>query len=329
MHILLIKMSSMGDLVHNCPVVSDIMKHFPEAQIDWVAEEAYQAIPKLHSGVRKVIPIAWRRWRKSLIYGATQQEIFIFRAQLQAELYDLVIDTQGLFKSAIVGKMANSGGIVGGDFKSIKEGFASFFYDKRLPILKSRHVIDRCRAVAAGALGYAIDDKPFYGIRAKALAIEEASWLQSENIAENYAVLMQAASRPEKLWAEENWLAIGKRLQQEGIYSILPWGNLEEKARAQILADKIGNAIVPPFMELDTAARFLAGAKMVIGLDTGLTHFAAALGRPTIGIFCDSDSEQAAVSGDGFCQSFGKKGNPPELSIIEKALEEILAMKND
>ncbi len=317
MQILLVKMSSMGDLVHNCPVVSDIRARFPDAKIDWVAEEAYAPIPSLHPGVRQVIPVAWRRWRKSLWQEATREEIRRFAEALRTTHYDLTLDTQGLLKSALVCKLARTRTIVGGDWQSIKEGFASVFYDKKLSIAKSRHVIDRCRAVAAGALAYSIDTPAYYGIRAEPLI---ADWLPQTP----YAVLMHAASRPEKLWPEEHWMSVGRELIKQGILPVLPWGSQEERTRSERLAKNLGQAVIPPLMTLDIAARFLAGAVIVIGLDTGFTHFAAALGRPTIGIFCDSDVEQAAVSGDSACASFGKKGEPPDLATILASMENML-----
>ena len=322
MQILLIKTSSMGDLVHNCPVVTDILTHYPDTRIDWVAEEAYQSIPKLHPGVRRVIPVAWRRWRKHLLQASTRREMGEFRDSLREVDYDLVLDTQGLWKSVAIARLSLNRAIVGGDQHSIKEGGAAFFYDKRLPIAKSRHVIDRCRAVAAGALGYSIETPPHYGIRAEPLL---ADWLPNFTHPHPYAVLMHAASRPEKLWPEAYWIEVGRTLLERGIYSVLPWGNKDEQARSHRLAAAIDGAVVPPLMALDTAARFLAGAAIVIGLDTGFTHFAAALGRPTIGIFCDSDSEQAAVFGDGACASFGKKGKPPALDTIIETSERMLA----
>ena len=200
--ILLVKMSSMGDLVHNLPLVSDILAHDPDAQIDWVAEEAYVPIPSLHPGVRRVIPVAWRRWRKQLTQARTWREMRAFKTALQAEQYDLILDTQGLWKSLAVARLAH-GRIVGGDRHSIKEGGVARFYDQTLPIAWSRHVIDRCRAVGAGALGYAIDSPPRFNIRAEPL---QADWLPKQP----YAVLMQAASRPEKVWPQALWLALGQ-----------------------------------------------------------------------------------------------------------------------
>lgn len=319
--ILMVKTSSMGDLVHNCPAVTDILARFPEARIDWVAEEAYVPIPSLHPGVRRVIPIAWRRWRKQLGQRHAWQEMGEFRRTLQAQAYDFILDSQGLLKSAVVDKLARlapGGRIVGGDARSIKEPFAARFYDLRLPIAWSRHVVDRCRAVAAGALGYELDTPPHYGIQAEPLV---ADWLPRQP----YAVLMHAASRPPKLWAEEHWVALGQRLAREGIIAALPWGSPEERQRSERLAARLPGSFIPPLMDLGTAGRFLAGARVVVGLDTGFTHFAAALGRATVGIFCDSDSVQAAVFGDAFCESYGQKGAPPSLATILDAVERALA----
>jgi heptosyltransferase-1 len=309
--ILLVKMSSMGDLVHNLPVASDIAARFPGAVIDWVAEEDYVPIPALHPQVRGVIPIAWRRWRKQLLSSVVRHEMAEFHHRLRATDYDFVLDTQGLLKSVAVACMA-SGMRVGGDRSSIKEPLAATFYHQRLPIAWSRHVVERCRAVAAGALGYAIDTPPDYAIAAESLT---ADWLPTAP----YSVLMHAASRPEKLWAEAHWVSLGRQLADYGQHIVLPWGSPAEEARSRRLADAIPGAMVPPRMDLATAARFLAGSRIVVGLDTGFTHFAAALGRPTIGIYCDSDGAQAAVFGRAYCASFGRKGNPPELAPIMSA----------
>jgi len=308
----------MGDLVHNCPLVTDLRTHFPGAIIDWVAEEPYVPIPSMHPGVNEVIPVAWRRWRKSLLSSKTRGEIHAFLARLKSVRYDYVLDTQGLLKSVLIAHLAHRNRIVGGSWTSIREGIASCFYGERLVISWSRHVVDRCRAIGAGTFGYAIDTPPHYGIHAEPLV---AGWLP----AAPYAVLMHAASRPEKLWSEENWLSIGRSLAERGIFSVFPWGSAEEKTRSERLAAQLPGAVVPPLMSLDVAARFLSGARVVVGLDTGFTHLAAALARPTIGIFCDSDSVQAAVYGDAFCESHGQKGAAPTLQTIQAALDRALA----
>ena len=314
--ILLVKMSSMGDLVHNLPVVTDIITHFPDAQIDWVAEEDYVPIPSLHPRVRKVLPVALRRWRRSLLSSNTRHEMATFRSALQATDYDLIIDTQGLLKSALLSRFA-SGKRIGGDRRSIKEPFAAPLYDRQISVACSRHVIDRCRAIAAGELGYAIDSRPVFGIQAPPL---QADWLP----AMPYCVLMHAASRPEKLWSEVYWSELGRLLASQGLAVALPWGSQGELARSRRLADLIPGAFIPPRMDLTTVAGFLSGSRIVVGLDTGFTHFAAALARPTVGIFCDSDSVQAAVFGDSYCASFGQKGVPPDYVTILQATSQAL-----
>lgn len=315
--ILLVKMSSMGDLVHNLPVVTDIITHFPDAHIDWVAEEDYVPIPSLHPRVHQVLPIALRRWRRSLLSRNTRQEMAAFRKALQATDYDLIIDTQGLLKSALLSCLAQ-GKRIGGDRHSIKEPFAAPFYNRQISVAWSRHVIDRCRAVAAGELGYAIDSRPVFNIQAPALV---ADWLPTTP----YCVLMHAASRPEKLWSETHWRDLGQFLAKQGLTIALPWGSQDELARSRRLADLIPGAFIPPRMDLATVAGFLSGSRIVVGLDTGFTHFAAALARPTVGIFCDSDSVQAAVFGDAYCASFGRKGLPPDYPTILDATTQALA----
>lgn len=317
MNILLVKMSSMGDLVHNLPVVSDIALHYPEARIDWLAEEDYVPIPALHPQVRRVIPIALRRWRKRLFSPDTWREMAAFRDQLQETRYDKIIDTQGLLKSALAGRLA-WGSTVGGDATSIKEPLAARYYDQRVPVAKSRHVIDRCRTIAAVALGYAANTPPVLGIRAEPLV---ADWLPRKK----YGVLMHAASRSEKLWNESHWIALGFALAKRGIVTVLPWGSRAEYQRSQRLAQVIPDALIPPRMNLAVVAQFLAGSQIVVGLDTGFTHFAAALGVPTVGVFCDSDSVQAAVVGDAACVSFGQKGYPPSYETVWAATAQMIS----
>ncbi|MDP2752659.1 MAG: lipopolysaccharide heptosyltransferase I, partial [Rhodocyclaceae bacterium] len=273
-------------------------------------------IPALHPQVRCVIPIALRRWRKQLFSSNTWKEMSAFRVRLQENRYDRIIDTQGLLKSVLVGRLAR-GFTVGGDAASIKEPWAARYYDQRVPVAKSRHVIDRCRTMAAVACGYTVQSPPVFGIRAEPLV---ADWL----LHKEYAVLMHAASRPEKLWNESHWVTLGHALAQQGIVAVLPWGSPEEYQRSQRLAQIIPEAVIPPRMNLAVVAQFLAGSRIVVGLDTGFTHFAAALSVPTVGIFCDSDSVQAAVMGEAPCVSLGFKGTPPDYATVWAAVQRLL-----
>jgi heptosyltransferase-1 len=326
MRILLVKMSSLGDVVHNLPVVADVHRHHPQALIDWVVEEDYVPIPQLHPQVDRVLPIAWRRWRHQLSQARIRTEMAAFWRSLRRFDYDWIVDSQGLIKSALVGCCARrdpQGFRVGGDRRSIKEPLASAFYNRRVPVAWSRHVIDRNRAVAAAGLGYAVDTPPEYGIAPPPLHPTDAHLAQAP-----YAVLMHAASRAPKLWANANWVALGRWLSTQGLGCVLPWGSAAERARSDHLAQAIDGAIVPQErMDLSRAAGVLGASRLVVGLDTGFTHFAAALGRPVIGIFCDSDSQQAGACGAAPCMNFGFKGAAPQLDTVREAAQQLLGQR--
>ena len=298
--ILLIKTSSMGDVIHNLPVVSDIANHYPNATIDWVVEDAFAAIPALHPAVRNVIPVAVRRWRHCPFGSSTRSEFAQFREAIREERYDLVIDTQGLFKSAMISKFAQ-GARCGFDRKSAREPLASFFYDEKKFVEKNFHAVTRNRMLAASCLGYSVDSPPDYGIT---LGAEKG----------NYAVLLHATSRADKLWKEANWIALGRQL---GMRTVLPWGSLEEKMRSERLAAAIPGAAVPEKLSLRDAAQLLAGASVAFGVDTGLAHLAAALRIPVIGIYCSTDPGLTGILTAGKGVNLGGRNGPPS---VEEAL---------
>lgn len=279
--ILLVKTSSLGDVVHNLPVVSDLRRHFPDAQIDWLVEEGFAAIPTLHPGVNEVIPLAVRRWRKRLFEGATWRQIGALHARLRTRPYDVVLDTQGLLKSAAFATLAR-GQRHGYALGSIRESLAAYAYSHTHVVSKSLHAVERNRALAAAAFGYAVDTPCNYGIRA---IPEQAAWLPT---ARPYAVLLTATSRDDKLWPETHWIALGQALSAHGVRCILPGGSVLERARAARIAEAI-DGVAAPTLDIGALAKLIAGARCVIGVDTGLTHLGAALGKPTLAIFCATD----------------------------------------
>lgn len=309
MRILLVKTSSLGDVVHNLPVASDLARHFPGATIDWVVEEGFADLPRLHPAVDRVLPVAIRRWRRSLLSPATWAEIGAFRRSLREREYDLVIDTQGLLKSAlIVGQalLAANGRRCGFGRDTVREPAAARFYDATFDVPRSLHAVERNRRLAAAAAGFVLDRTLDYGIAAgtKPLA---ADWLPQKD----YAVLLTATSREDKLWPEPDWQALGMMLVASGLVCVLPGGNAEERQRAARLATGLGRAIAAPTLGLTDMARLLAGAKMVVGVDTGLVHLAAALGRPTLALFCASDPELTGVHAGPEAVNLGGLGAPP------------------
>jgi len=328
--ILLVKTSSLGDVVHNLPVVSDLRRMFPAAQIDWVVEEAYADIPHLHPAVRRVIPVALRRWRKRLLTPASWHEMRAARCALQAEEYDLVLDTQGLLKSALLVAMTRrsaSGRRCGYRREAAREPLAALFYDQGFTIPKNLHAVERNRWLAAAACGYA-PDLPFdYGL-ASLPAAARPEWLD----ATPYAVLLTATSRADKLWPEERWLALIATLAARGLRSVLPAGSPAERERAQRLAaaPQTLPACVAPPLSIAALAGLCAGAQLVVGLDTGLTHLAVALGRPTLALFSGSDPLLTGVyAGDPPAtplRNLGADGAAPSAAAACAAAETLLEL---
>lgn len=280
LHILLIKTSSLGDVVHNLPVVADMVAARPDVTIDWVVEEGFAAIPRLHPRVSGVLPVAVRRWRRALWRPAVWREMRAFFSTLRAQDYDAVIDTQGLLKSAWIARAAR-GVRHGLDRESSREPLG-WFYDHTHHVPRGQHAVERNRQLAAQALGYTLSAPAQYGIMA---AAQSFSWLNSDA----YAVLLHATSAERKLWPEERWIGLGQALAAQGMVSVLPWGTAAERERSARLMQHIPQAVVPERLELSALAALLAEARVVIGTDTGLTHLAGALGAPTIGIYCATD----------------------------------------
>ena len=304
MRILLVKTSSLGDVIHNLPVVTDLRSHFPDASVDWVVEDGFADICRLHPGVRRVIPVALRHWRKSLFATATWGEIGAFRAALKEESYDLVIDTQSLLKSALITRMAR-GKRCGYTANAAREPLAARFYDACFDVAKELHAVQRNRQLAALAAGYAAAPAPDYGI-----AVPPApTFLQS-------ALLLTATSRDDKLWPEERWIELGRSLHAHGLTSLLPAGSATERERAARVALAIPGATVLPPMGLAELAAQLAAARIVIGVDTGLVHLAAALGRPVLALFSASDPALTGVLASTPAINLGRRGLPPSVADV-------------
>jgi heptosyltransferase-1 len=310
--ILLVKTSSLGDVVHNLPVASDIRARFPDARIDWVVEEGFADIPRLHPAVNKVIPVAVRRWRRSLLSAATWQELRAYRKAVRAVRYDLVLDTQGLVKSALLARQAASPR-AGYAAEAAREPLAARFYDATYAIPKNLHAVERNRWLAAAALGYEPNLPLDYGIAAAPLT---APWLP----AGPYCVLLTASSRADKLWPEADWLQLAAALNARGLACVLPGGSAEERARAVRLANGMQTAVAAPPLGIAELAQLLAGARAVVGVDTGLSHIAAALGRLTFCLFSGSHPELTGVYAGDTAINLGGAGTPPSAKqVIEEA----------
>lgn len=311
MRILLVKTSSLGDVVHNLPVAGDLARRFPGVAIDWLVEAAFAEIPRLHPAIDRIIPVAVRRWRRRLLSPGTWREMSAFRESLRAEAYDAVLDTQGLLKSGLMtgqARLAPGGHRLGYSRQAAREPLAARFYDRTYTLPKNIHAVERNRWLAAVAFGYAeeLSDLPLdYGLGAVAAADESSA---------PYAVLLTATSRDDKLWPEDAWLALAGALHGRGLRCVLPAGTDLERARAQRLAGGMADGEAAPPMGLTELAALLSGARLVVGVDTGLVHLAAALGRPTLALFCGSDPDLTGVHAGARAINLGRRGAPPSVA---------------
>jgi len=302
--ILFVKTSSLGDVVHNCPAVSDAARALPGAAIDWIVEEPFAGIAAMHGAVRRVIPVTLRRWRAALWKPEVWAEISVWRRELRRERYDAVVDTQSLLKSAVMSTLA-LGTRHGMDRSSARESLAAAFYQVRHAVPRGLHAVERNRLLTSQALGYPQKNAADYGLRVP--AAEKSG----------YVVLLTMTSRADKLWPEERWIELGRGLRAP---AILPWGSEAERARAQRIALEIGATVLPKTLQLDELARLFVAARSVVGLDTGLTHLAAALGVPTVGIYCGSDPALTGLYGAPHAKNVGAAGRMPETAEVLQML---------
>ncbi|MEY3182646.1 MAG: hypothetical protein RLZ35_631 [Pseudomonadota bacterium] len=296
MKVLVVKTSSLGDVIHTLPALSDASKHNPNIQFDWVVEEAFQEIPRWHAHVRRVIPMALRRWRKKPYQSLFQdREWQPFLKALRAEKYDLIIDAQGLLKSATIARMAH-GPLAGLDHHSARESLASFFYHRTYRVHKSLHAIDRVRTLFAEALGYhdILRDFPLsFGLDTRLFEVTA----DHKPLDEPYILFLHGTTWETKLWPLSHWVALGRWMNHRGYKVYIPWGNQEEEQRAHLIAEKLTKVQILPRLSLSVAAEYLRQATLVVALDSGLTHLAAALNVPTIALFGATDTQKTGPKG--------------------------------
>ncbi|HQN64196.1 MAG TPA: lipopolysaccharide heptosyltransferase I [Methylophilus sp.] len=325
--ILLVKTSSMGDVIHNLPVVNDMLQHIPNVQIDWVVEESFADIPKLHPAIHRVIPVAMRRWRKQLFSKAAWQEIRTVKETLANTSYDAVIDTQGLLKSAWLAHHAN-GPLMGYDWQSIREPLASLFYDKRFAISYQQHAVTRNRTLVAMSLDYPVpDDAPDYGIRIDETLENDASADRMDTgLQGKYIIGFHGTSRESKLWPVSHWMALGQALNAEGFTLALPWASPAELERAIEISGQVENCAVLPKLGIRAVAGVIAGAHGAVGVDTGLSHLAVALSIPTVAIYTDTDPALTGVMAGRFAPAInlGGIGLTPAANEVLQHLKKII-----
>ncbi len=281
MKVLIIKTSSMGDVIHTLPALTDAQQAIPDIEFDWVVERAFQEIPSWHTRVKQIIPVSLRRWRKQPLRTLFTEEWKTFRQQIKKHDYDLVIDAQGLVKSAFVTRMAK-GVRCGLDAGSAREALAALAYQKKFTVEFKQHAVVRARELFAKVLGYPLPKTTAdYGIDKDRLAKHE--------FGDGYIVFLHGTTWATKHWPEQYWHQLAKQVTEAGYHILLPWGNAEELQRAQAIATISTQIDVLPKLNLIQVAGILADAKMAVAVDTGLGHLAAALALPTISLYGPTD----------------------------------------
>lgn len=284
MKVLLIKMSSLGDVVHTLPAVTEAASH--GVRFDWVVEEAFAPIAAAHPAVNCVLPIAWRRWRSNL--PAAKDELMAFVRRLRQSRYDLVVDAQGLWKSALVRAFARAEETWGFDHTSAREGVSAVFYHRHVHVDSDSHAIDRLRSLFAETFAYplAAEAYPASGIERSGMATGRT------------CLLCHGTTWPSKHWPENMWCELAQSLQQQGYQILLPAGGADERARAKRIAGFPGSrAKVLPEMSLAELLGVLQAAALVVGVDSGLSHLAAALGVPTLSLYGSTDAQLTGARG--------------------------------
>lgn len=276
MNVLIVKTSSMGDVIHTLPAVSDAARARPNLHLDWVVEEAFAEVPAWHPAVQQVIPVALRRWRKHLWHCLTTGEWARCRHALRQRPYDLVIDAQGLIKSAFLCRQVPAP-IAGFSRDTVREPLAALAYRHRYPVATAQHAVERTRALFALALGYdKPDTPPDYGI-------ERARF--GAPVTPPYVLFLHGTTRADKHWPDPYWHALCKLVCDAGWSVKLPWWSETEHQRARHLAEAHPRAEVLSRTHLAGMASVLAGACAVVAVDTGLGHLAAALGVPCLSLY--------------------------------------------
>jgi heptosyltransferase-1 len=326
--ILLVKLSSLGDVLHNLPIVWDLRARLPEAQIDWVVEEGYVHLlePLLSKngfrGIDRIIPFGLRHWKKNLFKLATWKEFFAFRNTLQATTYDVLIETQGLLKSAIVCSLVkkSSDAVIAGLANATEfsgyEPLARSFYNQSVQVPTQCHAVDRSRWVMCSALDWSLierGDAPQFYPPEFIASIPKTAVV---GLRSPYVLCFHSTAREAKRWSSDSWIALGKDLSTRGYQVVFPWGNLSEKAISKLLAAQIPDALVPPAFSIEDAFSVIAGAALTVGVDTGLTHLSAVLDKSTVEIYCDSPRWKTEGYWSDRIANVGDIQNPPSVQEV-------------
>lgn len=311
--VLVVRPSSLGDIVYALAIATDIRRAHPGAVVDWVSEPGFAPLVRLCPDVARVVTFGLRGWRRAPLARATWRDVGRFRVELRRTRYTAILDLQEQVKGALIARLA-CGVRHGFDRASVREPLAALLDDVHHAVPRDLHFLARCRRLAGLALGYAVADPPRWHLR---VPPPPAAAPQRP-----YAVVLHGTSRDDKLWPEAHWRETLCAIERGGLAIVLPWGNAAEEARSHRLAGMLRDAVVPPWLALPEAAGLLARATLAVGVDTGFTHLAAALGTRTVAIFTATDRGRHGVACAGaHARDVGDAGAPPGVdAVLDAAL---------
>jgi len=335
---LLVKLYSLGDVLHTLPIVWDIRERYPDSQINWVVEESYiDLLQPLRTtstfrGIDHVVPISLRRWRRNIFNYKNWQELFALVRCLSGQYYDLVIDFQGLIKSAVVTSFAGRSenikiiGLANATEYSGYEALSRSFYTEVVKVPWQCHAIDRSRYLLSSALSIPLIDRTspvkFYPNSFLSHLVKEVD-LASE-FKKPYVLCFHASARPSKTWSVDNWAVVGKHLLEKGLIPIYPWGNQTEKNTSHLIVQQFDGGLIPQAYSIKEYFKLISQAALTIGVDTGLTHLAAVLNRPTIEIYCDSPVWKTEGYWSETIINLGDLGKPPSVQSVLQAIDRLI-----
>ncbi|HEC74977.1 MAG TPA: lipopolysaccharide heptosyltransferase I [Methylophaga aminisulfidivorans] len=293
MRVLIIKLTSMGDLMHALPALTDAVKAFPDIEFDWVVDKAFADVPKWHPSVRKVITTSHRHWRQSWLKNVSNGEIGGFYKALNADGYDAVIDMQNNLKSALV-SLLRKGPVHGLDKYSCREKPAYLAYRHKINVNPNQHAVERMRQILAKALNYPVPETAAdYGVDLSHCQLP----LLNFAIPKRFLMLVHNASWLTKLWPVNHWQSLTLKAVDAGYSVLIPSGNDEEYQRALEIAAVSDKAYVLPRLSLDNIAAIMQKSDAALCSDTGLAHMAAMMNKPAITLYGSTDTHLIGTHG--------------------------------
>ncbi|PBB90112.1 lipopolysaccharide heptosyltransferase I [Mesorhizobium sp. WSM3864] len=321
MRVLIVKTSSMGDVIHTFPAVEDALRNRPDISFDWCVEEAFAAVVALHPAIGTIHKVALRRWRKKPFDGGTWREMAGLRRALRSRRYDLVIDAQGLLKSAVVARQSGAP-IAGFDRSSAREPSATLLYERKYAVRRELHAIERTRRLFSLALGYQADLSTLNsGI------VPPAGGLSG--VEGKTAFLLHGTSREDKKWPVEDWVETARRLVSQQFTPIVTWSNEAEKRVAEAIAGAVPETVLVPKSPLADVAAILGRSTLVIGADTGLTHLASAFGLPTVAIFLATEPGLTGPRGPYSSTLLAPAGGKVTAAEVMAEAERLLVLRSE